>query len=170
MELDAKLYFDQISGTATPTGRVQFVDQGSGQNLGSPIDVAAGTIGYDESGEYVKVALTNTTLASGFYQIGATYSGDNTYTGATASPTGVDVAPSVQLDQSSFQVQLEQVGILPLAAQFVGQTFQVEMDPGEEATVPEWEFTGTARARTTRPPTSQWGPTSAMTAGPSRSR
>ena len=49
------------------------------------------------------------------------------------------------------------MGILPLAAQFAGQTLQVEMDPGEEATVPEWEFTGTG--------TCTYNPTADLTVG-----
>ena len=69
VELDAKLYFDPINGTQTPTGTVQFVDQSSGQNLEPPVDLSTGTIGYDGSGEYVQVPLTTTALASGFHQI-----------------------------------------------------------------------------------------------------
>ena len=51
---------------------------------------------------------------------------------------------------------MKEVEIFPLAAQFVGQTFQVEMDPGKKPRFRNGSSLAPARARTTRPPTSQW--------------
>lgn len=73
------------SGGSVPTGTIQFVDESTGGNTGSPVTMAAdGTASYSESGQFT----------DGGHNIAAKYSGDSTYAAAESQPITIEIQPS----------------------------------------------------------------------------
>ena len=73
------------SGGSVPTGTIQFVDESTGGNTGSPVTMAAdGTASYSESGQFT----------DGGHNIAAKYSGDSTYVAAESQPITIEIQPS----------------------------------------------------------------------------
>ena len=73
------------SGGSVPTGTIQFVDESTGGNTGSPVTmVADGTASYSESGQFT----------DGGHNIAAKYSGDSTYAAAESQPITIEIQPS----------------------------------------------------------------------------
>jgi len=73
------------SGGSVPTGTVQFYDQTTSGNTGTPVTLAAdGTASYSESGQFT----------NGGHNIAAIYSGDSTYKSATSQTVTIDIQPS----------------------------------------------------------------------------
>ena len=74
-----------LSGGAVPTGTIQFYDQTSQQNAGSPVTLASdGTATYTEPAQFT----------IGGHNIEAIYSGDSTYASATSQPVTFNIQPS----------------------------------------------------------------------------
>ena len=73
------------SGGSVPTGTIQFFDETTGGNTGSPVTLAAdGTASYSENGEFT----------DGGHNIAAKYSGDSTYEAAESQPVTINIQPS----------------------------------------------------------------------------
>jgi subtilase family serine protease len=73
------------SGSTVPTGTVQFFDETTNANTGTPVTLAAdGTASYSEQGQFT----------AGGHNIQAQYSGDDTYEAANSQPVTINVQPS----------------------------------------------------------------------------
>ena len=73
------------SGGTVPTGTVQFFDQTTGGNTGTPVTLtAAGLASYQEQGQFT----------NGGHNIEAQYSGDATYEAAVSQPVTINIQPS----------------------------------------------------------------------------
>jgi len=73
------------SGGTVPTGTVQFYDETSSSNSGTPVTLAAdGTATYTESGQF----------SVGGHNIAAIYSGDSIYAAAESQPVTINIQPS----------------------------------------------------------------------------
>jgi hypothetical protein len=73
------------SGGTIPTGTIQFYDQTTSANTGTPVTLAAdGTASYKETGQFT----------DGGHNIEAQYSGDATYAAAISQPVTINVQPS----------------------------------------------------------------------------
>ena len=73
------------SGGAVPTGTIQFYDQTTGGNTGTPVTLSsAGTASFTENGEFT----------NGGHNIAALYSGDSTYAAAQSQPVTINIQPS----------------------------------------------------------------------------
>ncbi len=73
------------SGGAIPTGTVQFYDQTTSGNTGTPVTLSAtGTAAYSEIGQFT----------SGGHNIVAEYSGDKVYQAAVSQPVTINIQPS----------------------------------------------------------------------------
>jgi hypothetical protein len=73
------------SGSVVPTGTVQFYDDTTSANAGTPVSLAAdGTASYSETGQFT----------SGGHNIKAQYSGDSVYEAATSLPVTINIQPS----------------------------------------------------------------------------
>ena len=74
-----------LSGSAVPTGTVQFFDETTSQDTGTPVTLAAdGTASYTETGQFTV----------GGHNIQAIYSGDSTYAAAESQPITINIQPS----------------------------------------------------------------------------
>ncbi len=84
-DIDLTAKVTSLSGGAVPTGTVQFYDQTSQQNAGTPVTLAAdGTASYVEPAQFT----------IGGHNIEAIYSGDSTYAGGTSLPVTFNIQPS----------------------------------------------------------------------------
>lgn len=73
------------SGSTVPTGTVQFYDQTTSANTGTPVTLASdGTASYSETGQFT----------AGGHNIQARYSGDSTYEAAVSQPVTINIQPS----------------------------------------------------------------------------
>ena len=72
------------SGGAVPTGTVQFFDDTSQQDTGSPVSLNNGTASYTEQGQFT----------IGGHNIQAKYSGDASYEPGTSQPVTINIQPS----------------------------------------------------------------------------
>ncbi len=73
------------SGGTVPTGTVQFYDETSSANTGSPVTLAAdGTATYTENGQF----------STGGHNIAAIYSGDSIYASGQSQPVTINIQPS----------------------------------------------------------------------------
>ena len=73
------------SGGTVPTGTVQFYDQTTGGNTGTPVTLTAtGTASYQEQAQFT----------NGGHNIEAQYSGDATYEAAVSQPVTINIQPS----------------------------------------------------------------------------
>ena len=73
------------SGGSVPTGTIQFYDETTSGNTGSPVTMAAdGTASYSETGQFT----------NGGHNIQAKYSGDATYAAAVSQPVTINIQPS----------------------------------------------------------------------------
>ena len=85
-DIDLTAKVTSLSGGAVPTGTIQFYDQTSQQNTGSPVTLAAdGTASYTEPGQFTV----------GGHNIEAIYSGDSNYVGGTSLPVTFNIQPSL---------------------------------------------------------------------------
>ena len=84
-DIDLTAKVTSLSGGSVPTGTVQFYDQTSQQNAGTPVTLAAdGTASYVEPAQFT----------IGGHNIEAIYSGDSTYAGGTSLPVTFNIQPS----------------------------------------------------------------------------
>ncbi len=84
-DIDLTAKVTSLSGGAVPTGTIQFFDQTSQQNTGTPVTLAAdGTASYVEPAQFT----------IGGHNIEAIYSGDSTYAGGTSLPVTFNIQPS----------------------------------------------------------------------------
>jgi len=73
------------SGGSVPTGTIQFYDETTSGNTGSPVTMAAdGTASYSETGQFT----------NGGHNIQAKYSGDTTFAAAVSQPVTINIQPS----------------------------------------------------------------------------
>ncbi len=73
------------SGGTVPTGTVQFYDETSSANTGTPVTLASdGTATYTEDGQF----------SVGGHNIAAVYSGDSTYAAGESQPITINIQPS----------------------------------------------------------------------------
>jgi hypothetical protein len=73
------------SGGSVPTGTIQFFDETTNGNAGSPVTMAAdGTASYSEMGQFT----------NGGHNIAAKYSGDSTYAATESQTVTIDIQPS----------------------------------------------------------------------------
>ena len=84
IDLTAKV--TSLSGGPVPTGTIQFYDQTSQQNTGTPVTLASdGTASYTEPAQFTV----------GGHNIEAIYSGDSNYAGGTSLPVTFNIQPSI---------------------------------------------------------------------------
>ena len=84
-DIDLTAKVTSLSGGSVPTGTIQFYDQTSQQNAGSPVTLAAdGTASYVEPAQFT----------IGGHNIEAIYSGDSNYVGGTSLPVTFNIQPS----------------------------------------------------------------------------
>ena len=84
-DIDLTAKVTSLSGGAVPTGTIQFYDQTSQQNAGSPVTLASdGTASYVEPAQFT----------IGGHNIEAIYSGDSTYAAGTSLPVTFNIQPS----------------------------------------------------------------------------